>query len=61
METFVIGSTVVVVKGKHMNAKGVIEAINGFEAYVRFIGRANYEMQADFIPLSNLMHYEFNY
>lgn len=57
---FNINDTVVITNGKHIHTKGVIEAITpNKEAYVRFIGVPNYKQQADFIPLSILMHYEY--
>ena len=57
---FQIDDVVVVTNGVHSHKKGVIEAITpNKEAYVRFIGQPNWALQADFVPLSILMHYEY--
>lgn len=57
---FKVNDVVVITSGKYIHVKGIIEAITpNLEAYVRFIGRPNDEQQADFVPLSILMHYEY--
>lgn len=59
---FKINDTVVITNGRYIHVKGVIEAITpNREAYIRFIGRTNWEKQADFVPLALLMHFEFNF
>ena len=52
-------SPVVIIKGRYTGYKGVVEAFAPNKvAYVRFIGRPNWEQQADFVELDNLMLYE---
>lgn len=54
-----INTPIVIISGRYTGYKGVVEAFGmGNVAYVRFIGRPNWEQQADFVSLDSLMKYE---